>query len=87
MADKKFKVTVIFGEFAAKAYIEDGVEGIREHFDEYDEGQLTVKEFDTEAERRAYIAGIEDADRWQCSAVLSDEDAESETVKELLDKY
>lgn len=84
MANKKFKVTVIFGEYAAKAYIVDGVEGIREH---YGEGQLTVKEFDTEAERRAYIAGIDDADGWLGSSVLSDEDAESETVKELLDEH
>lgn len=80
----KPKVTVIFGEYAAKAYINDGVEGIREH---YDEGQLAVNEFDTEAERRAYIAGIDDADGWLGSAVLSDEDAESETVKELLDEH
>jgi len=80
---KKHRVTVIFGEYAAKAYMTDGVDGIREH---YDEGQLTVREFDTEAERKAYIMGIDDAYGWLGAAVLSDEDAENETVKELLDE-
>lgn len=80
----KYRVTVIFGEYAAKAYMNDGVEGIRDH---YDEGQLTVREFDTEAERDAYIKGVDDSDGWLGAAVLSDEDAESETVKELLDKH
>lgn len=79
----KYRVTVIFGEYAAKAYMNDGVEGIRDH---YDEGQLAVRVFDTEAERRAYIMGIDDSDGWLGAAVLSDEDAESETVKELLER-
>lgn len=80
----KYKVTIIFGEYAAKAYMNDGVEGIRDH---YGEGQLTVREFDTEAEKKAYIMGIDDSDGWLGAAVLSDEDAESETVKELLDEH
>lgn len=50
------------------------------------EGQLTVREFDTEAERWAYIMGIDDSDGWLGAAVLSKEDAECETVKQLLDE-
>ena len=80
----KCKVTIIFGEYAAKAYINDGVEGILEH---YDEGQLAVREFDTKAERDAYVKGVDDADGWLGSAVLSDEDANSETIKKLLDEH
>lgn len=80
----KYKVTIIFGEYAAKAYMNDGVEGIRDHSDK---GQLTVREFDTEAEKKAYIMGIDDSYGWLGAAVLSDEDAESETVKELLDEH
>lgn len=39
----KNKVTVIFGEYAAKAYVNDGVEGIRDHYDEDAESEI-VKE-------------------------------------------
>ena len=69
-----------------------------DHLDEYetllkkdglcefiDEGQLVRMTFDTLAERRAYISGIDDADGWLGSAVLEDSDAESERVKALLD--
>jgi len=80
---EKYKVTIIFGEYAAKAYCNGGVEEMAEHMSE---GQLTVREFDTEAERRAYIMGIDDSDGWLGAAVLSKEDAESETVKQLLDE-
>ena len=76
-------MTIIFGEYAAKAYCNGGVEEMAEHMSE---GQLTVREFDTEAERRAYIMGIDDSDGWLGAAVLSKEDAESETVKQLLDE-
>ena len=78
----KYKVTVIFGEYAAKAYMSDGVDGIVEH---QDEGQLLVREFDTEAERKAYMMGIDDSDGWLGAAILSDEDAECETIKKLLE--
>ena len=80
---EKYKATIIFGEYAAKAYCNGGVEEMAEHMDE---GQLTVREFDTEAERRAYIMGIDDSDGWLGAAVLSKEDAECETVKKLLDE-
>lgn len=79
----KYKVTVIFGEYAAKAYMSDGVAGIEEHLDE---GQLSVREFDTEAERKAYIMGIDDADGWLGAAILSEKDAECETIKKLLEE-
>ena len=78
-------MTIIFGEYAAKAYCNGGVEEMAERIGEA-QGQLTVREFDTEAERRAYIMGIDDSDGWLGAAVLSKEDAESETVKQLLDE-
>jgi len=78
-----YEVTVIFGENAAQAYINDGVDGLCEFIDE---GRLVRMTFDTLAERRAYISGINDADGWLGSAVLEDSDAESERVKALLDK-
>ena len=37
---EKYKVTIIFGEYAAKAYCNGGVEEMAEHMDE---GQLTVR--------------------------------------------
>ena len=80
---EKFKVTVIFGEYAARAYGNGGVKEMIEHMDE---GQLMVREFDTEAERRAYIMGVDDSDGWLGAAVLSDKDAKSAIVKELLDE-
>ena len=79
----KYKMTVIFGEYAVKAYMSDGVEGIEEHLDE---GKLLVREFDTEAECKAYIMGIDDADGWLGSAILSEKDAECETIKKLLEE-
>jgi len=79
---QKNEVTVIFGENAAQAYMNDGVDGLCEFIDE---GQLVRMTFDTLAERRAYISGIDDADGWLGSAVLEDSDAESERVKALLD--
>ncbi|MBQ8713105.1 MAG: hypothetical protein IJ551_09860 [Prevotella sp.] len=80
---EKFKVTIIFGENAAKAYMSGGVEEMSEHMSE---GSLAVREFDTEAERKAYIMGVDDSDGWLGAAVLSKEDAESEMVKELYDE-
>lgn len=71
MAKNKYSATVIFGERAAKAYMNGGVQEMRNHIDE---GQLVRKVFDTEAERKAYIAGIDDADGWYGSAVIDDED-------------
>ena len=80
---EKYKATIIFGEYAAKAYCNGGVEEMAEHMGE---GQLTVREFDTEAELWAYIMGIDDSDGWLGATVLSKEDAECETVKQLLDE-
>ena len=71
MAKNKYSVTVIFGECTAKAYMNGGVQEMRNHIDE---GQLVRKVFDTEAERKAYIAGIDDADGWYGSAVIDEED-------------
>ena len=78
----KYKVTVIFGEYAAKAYMNNGVDGLIAH---QSDGQLKEREFETEAEMKAYIMGIDDTDGWLGAAVLSEEDAQKKCVKELLD--
>ena len=77
------KILQMFFDGKRWAYVNGGVEEMSEHMSE---GQLTVREFDTEAERRAYIMGIDDSDGWLGAAVLSDNDAESDIVKELLDE-
>lgn len=83
MAKKKFKAVVVFGEDAAKAYANGDMKhmyGLIRNCD----GSLLQREFDTEAERKAYIMGIDDMDGWFGAAVLSEDDAKKKTVKELL---
>ena len=67
IAENGYEVVVVFGEYCAKAYINEGFEGMRNHLDE---GSLVRRVFDTRAERDAYIKGIDDADGWLGSAVM-----------------
>lgn len=83
MAKKKFKTVVIFGETAAKAYGWEDMEKMCSLVREGD-ASLGVREFDTEAERKAYILGIDDADGWLGAAVLSEKDARRKCVRDLL---
>jgi hypothetical protein len=85
MAKRKFKAVVVFGETAANAY---GWEDMKKMCSlvRGGEGSLSVREFDTEAERRAYILGIDDADGWLGAAVLSDKDARKKCVRNLLNE-
>lgn len=83
MAKKKYTVVVVFGEEAANAYGRGDMKRMYEHIRSYN-GTLTKRTFDTEAERKAYIRGIDDADGWLGSAVLLDADAKKRTVRELL---
>jgi hypothetical protein len=81
---QKVKCAVVFGTRATHRYDEQDFEGLHEVCRDGD-GSIVIREFDTEAERRAYIMGIDDSDGWLGAAVLSKEDAECETVKQLLD--
>lgn len=59
---KKFTVKVVFGEVAVAAFQENPritYEKLREH------GDVSKVSFDTEAERDAYIRGLEDSVGWQ----------------------
>lgn len=83
MARKKYAVVVVFGEEAANAYGWGDMKRMYGLIREYN-GSLTKRTFDTEAERKAYIRGIDDADGWIGSAVLSDADAKKRTISRLL---
>lgn len=69
----KFKVFMLFGEEPVDRY-ENG------EFDElaevlmYHAGDLVCREFETEAEKNAYLQGIEDYDGWRCSAEITEEE-------------
>lgn len=85
MAKRKFKAVVIFGETAANAYGWEDMKKMCSLVRE-GEGSLSVREFGTEAERNAYILGIDDADGWLGAAVLSDKDARKKCVRNLLNE-
>lgn len=61
-------VTVIFGEEAVKKFVWEFDEEFSEEFErqleEEDWGSILTNEFDTEAERQAYLQGIDDAQGW-----------------------
>ena len=75
----------MFGEYAAKAYGDEDFEKMCSHLKQGD-GSISVREFDTEAERNAYIQGIDDCDGWWDYAVMSDKDARKKCVRELLNE-
>jgi len=67
VAECGYEVVIVFGEYCAKAYMNEGFEGMRNHLDE---GSLVRRVFDTRAERDAYIKGIDDSDGWLGAAVM-----------------
>ncbi len=69
--DNGYEVFVVFGEYCARAYMEEGLKGVRRKLDE---GTIVKRSFGSKAERDAYIMGIDDADGWMGSAVISTED-------------
>lgn len=74
MAKKqKYVVVVVYGENAARSYMDGGFEGMRLSITG-GEGRLVKREFNTEEERKAYIQGVDDADGWWGSAVMDAED-------------
>ena len=76
---------VVFGETAANAYGWEDMEKMCSLVREGD-ASLGVREFETEAERKAYILGLDDGDGWLGVAVLSAKDARKRCVRELLDE-
>ena len=59
------KITTIFGEDAVREY-EENNELPSEEWLADNGGVVDEKEFETEAEYNAYIAGVNDADGWSC---------------------
>lgn len=70
---KKYKVVVIFGENAATSYFEGGLYAAKDCILNGD-GMIIKKEFDTEAERNAYIEGCKDNDGWCGYSIVDDND-------------
>lgn len=73
MEEKKFDVVVVFGETASKMYWENYNEDepIKEsELEEY--GSVVRRSFETEAERNAYLKGLEDSDGWNDYAVAEE---------------
>ena len=71
VAENGYEVIIVFGEYCADAYMNEGFEGMRNHIDE---GSLVRRVFDTRAERDAYIKGIDDSDGWMGAAVMDQTD-------------
>lgn len=60
---EKVKCAVVFGTRATRRYDEQDFEGLHEACRDGD-GSIVIREFDTEAERKAFIEGIEAGDGW-----------------------
>ena len=69
------KVIVLFGEEDAAHYAENGIEALEEHRDKLS-GQIVEHEFETAAEREAYVKGVNDALDWGGAISIADEDFE-----------
>ena len=63
MAKEKFKCAVVFGTRATRRYDNQDFDGLHEVVRDGD-GSVCIREFDTEAERKAFIEGIEAGDGW-----------------------
>lgn len=72
----KFKVFMLFGEEAAGRYEQGEFDELAEVL-MYHAGDLVCREFETEAEKNAYLQGIEDCDGWMSWAVMSEEDVKA----------
>jgi len=69
------KCIVLFGEMDSSYYAENGIDGLEEHNDELS-GQIVEHEFETAAEREAYVKGVNDALDWGGAISIADEDFE-----------
>ncbi|MTT24672.1 hypothetical protein GMD84_11775, partial [Parabacteroides merdae] len=67
------KITMIFGEDAVRKYDESKELPSREWLAD-NGGVVDEKEFETEAEYHAYIAGLNDGDGWTDYQIIRDTD-------------
>lgn len=69
---EKVKVYVAFGAGLVKAIYRNDIESVGTYVDDLD--ALCVREFDTEAEAKAYMMGMDDSAGWNDYARLSESD-------------
>lgn len=69
---EKIKVYVAFGAGLVKAIYRNDIESVETYADDAD--ALCVREFDTEAEAKAYMMGMDDGAGWNDYAQLSESD-------------
>lgn len=68
----KIKVYVAFGAGLVKAIYRNDIESVETYADDTD--ALCVREFDTEAEAKAYMMGMDDGAGWNDYTQLSESD-------------
>jgi hypothetical protein len=79
---EKFRCAVVFGSRATSRYDDQDFEGLHEVCRD-GVGSVTIREFDTEAERKAFIEGIEAGDGW-CDYIEVDQtDIENVTFDDI----
>jgi hypothetical protein len=79
---QKFKCAVVFGSRATSRYDEQDFKGLHEVCRDGD-GSVTIREFDTEAERKAFIEGIEAGDGWCDYMEVDQTDIENVTFDDI----
>ena len=75
------KITTIFGEDAVREY-EENNELPSEEWLADNGGVVDEKEYETEAEYNAYIAGVNDADGWSDYHIIRHRSEEADTSRE-----
>ena len=80
------KITTIFGEDAVREY-EENNELPSEEWLADNGGVVDEKEFETEAEYNAYIAGVNDADGWSDYHIIRHRSEEADTSREKISGY
>jgi len=79
---EKFRCAVVFGSRATRRYDEQDFEGLHEVCRDGD-GSIVIREFDTEAERKAFIEGIETGDGWCDYMEVDQTDIENVTFDDI----
>ena len=57
-------LVMVFGSSACSAYEDEGIKGLKRALKNGD-GDIVLREFDTQAERNAYLEGLEDCNGWE----------------------
>jgi len=68
------KVTTVFGERATRIFHDQGITSADEDIAQMGGGAIVEREFETEAEKIAYLRGLEDAGGWADYAVYKEEE-------------